>query len=86
MIHHVVSVHICLIESLPTDLTVMCEVSCVNLHVTTQLTFRCVPFVTQSAGKVVAIVRVQEIVSSRLYIVLIQRDKTYDYLSRCRIV
>ena len=44
------------IETLPADVAVVCEVSCVQLHVAIQLTFRCVSFVTQSAGKVVAII------------------------------
>ena len=43
------------IESLSADVTVMCKVSRVQLHVPIQLTFRRVSFITQSAGKVVAI-------------------------------
>ena len=53
--HHVLPVVNADSEPLPVDMTVMCKVSCVQLHVAVQLTFRCVSFITQSAGKVVAI-------------------------------
>ena len=56
MCFHVASKMVYFIESFSTDMAVMCKVSRVQLHVAVQLTFCCVSFVTQSAGKVVAIV------------------------------
>ena len=54
------------IEPLPADMTVMCEVSRVQLHVAIQLTFRRVSFITQSAGKVVTIVSLLNVATSHL--------------------
>ena len=76
---HVASVIVYFVESFSTDVTIMSEVSCMQLHVAIQLTFRCVSFVTQSTGKVVAIVSVLEVVSSRLCLTLNKRNKTVHH-------
>ena len=71
--HPVVSVIRYFVEPFPADVTVMCVVSCVQLHVAIQLTFRGISFFTQSAGKVVAIVRLLNVATSHLRLTLDRR-------------
>ena len=71
--HHMISIIRYFIESFPADVTVMCEVPRVQLHVAIQLTFRGVSFVTQSAGKVVARVSLLNAVTSHLRLTLNRR-------------
>ena len=75
MCFHVASIIVYFIESFSADRTVMCEVSCMQLHVAVQLTFCGVSFITQSAGKVVAIVRGRKDVSSCLWFILNTRKR-----------
>ena len=86
MSHHVVLVVPFYIEPFSTDVTVMCKVSRVQLHVLPEITFRCVSFITQSAGKVVAIIRVPEASSSRLYLTLNTMGKTGDHYHIVKLV
>ena len=82
MCFHVASVIVYFIESFSADMAVMRKVSYMQLHVAVQLTFCGVSFITQSAGKVVAIVRAHEDVSSCLWFILNTRNRRgYHYFA-----